>query len=516
MSVMDESYEDTRLNVVVIVGHPRKDRLCGGLAAAFVDGASKAGVSVRELWLADLDFDLTVHRISPAEQPDEADLMGARELSRWADHLVFVYPNWWGTMPALMKGFFDRMMIPGLAFADKPEGGWDKLLKGKTAQLITTMDMPGWVYRLFFRQPGNNAMKRSTLGFSGIRTTRILNLGPVKDSSKEQRDSWLDRARYEGLRLKGGVLSSWQRTGDKIVAWIRALRLQFYPLTWVAYTAGALAANPVGQEMAISEYWLGYAVLFFLEVATVLSNEVFDYETDRRNTHYGPFNGGSRVLVDKLLSLREVRWGIGVASTLALGLAGALLALSTYVTGASIAILAAMFVIAPGYTVPPLKFVYRGLGELDVGVTHSFGVLLCVYIFQGGSWTNGFPWIISVPLFFSILPAIILSSIPDYDADLAASKKTVAVVFGPKFAIASAMIFTFLASALAVVLHLESSVNTVFGNWVNLAVIHGMLLIAVLYKYMRRYQQPTRIDGLMVSSLSFTVWFGVMPLINLS
>ena len=63
--------------------------------------------------------------------------------------------------------------------------------------------------------------------------------------------------------------------------------------------------------------------------------------------------------------------------------AGALLALSTYVTGASIAILAAMFVIAPGYTVPPLKFVYRGLGELDVGVTHSFGVLLCGYIFQG-------------------------------------------------------------------------------------------------------------------------------------
>ena len=88
MSVMDESYEDTRLNVVVIVGHPRKDSLCGGLAAAFVDGASKAGVSVRELWLADLDFDLTVHRISPAEQPDEADLMGARELIRWADHLV--------------------------------------------------------------------------------------------------------------------------------------------------------------------------------------------------------------------------------------------------------------------------------------------------------------------------------------------------------------------------------------------------------------------------------------------
>ena len=87
-------------------------------------------------------------------------------------------------MPALMKGFFDRMMIPGFAFADKPEGGWDKLLKGKTAQMITTMDMPGWVYRLFFRQPGNNAMKRSTLGFSGIRTTRILNLGPVKDSSK--------------------------------------------------------------------------------------------------------------------------------------------------------------------------------------------------------------------------------------------------------------------------------------------------------------------------------------------
>ena len=110
----------------------------------------------------------------------------ARELIRSADHLTLVYPNRWGTMPALMKGFLDRLMTPGFAFADKPDGGWDKLLHGKTAQLITTMDMPRWVYRLIYCQPGNNAMKRSTLGFSGIRTTRILNLGPVKDSGEQQ------------------------------------------------------------------------------------------------------------------------------------------------------------------------------------------------------------------------------------------------------------------------------------------------------------------------------------------
>jgi NAD(P)H-dependent FMN reductase len=110
------------LNVLVILGHPRADSLCGALADAYFDGARAAGVHLRRLDLSTLEFDPHVRTPSPNQQPLEADLRAARSLVEWADHLVFVYPTWWGTMPSLLKGFLDRIMTPGFAF--RPcEGG---------------------------------------------------------------------------------------------------------------------------------------------------------------------------------------------------------------------------------------------------------------------------------------------------------------------------------------------------------------------------------------------------------
>src|SRR5690606_7998198 len=86
--------------------------------------------------------------------------------------------------------------------------------------------------------------------------------------------------------------------------------------------------------------------------------------------------------------------------------------------------------LAMGYTNPPLKLSYRGMGELDVGLTHSFGVILCGYIFQNGLPGDAFPWLLSVPLFLSIIPSILLAGFPDYNADLAAGKRTIPVRLG--------------------------------------------------------------------------------------
>lgn len=93
------------MNVLIILGHPRINSLCGALTDAYVKGASEAGTEVRRLDLATLDFDPDVHTLSPNQQAFEHDILEARELIRWAEHLVFVYPTWWGTMPALLKGF---------------------------------------------------------------------------------------------------------------------------------------------------------------------------------------------------------------------------------------------------------------------------------------------------------------------------------------------------------------------------------------------------------------------------
>ena len=98
----------------------------------------------------------------PRVQPVEESIAQARALLAWADHIVFVYPTWWGTTPALLKGFLDRVLAPGFAFTEN-ERGYVPLLGGKSAELLTTMDTPCWVYRWIYGAPGHKAMARATL-----------------------------------------------------------------------------------------------------------------------------------------------------------------------------------------------------------------------------------------------------------------------------------------------------------------------------------------------------------------
>ena len=155
------------LKVLIVVGHPRRQSLCQALAAAYGAGAQRAGATVLELRLAELSFDPHVRSFDPRVQPVEESIAQARALLAWADHIVFVYPTWWGTMPALLKGFLDRVLAPGFAFTEN-QRGYVPLLGGKSAELLTTMDTPRWVYRWIYGAPGHKAMARATLGFCGF------------------------------------------------------------------------------------------------------------------------------------------------------------------------------------------------------------------------------------------------------------------------------------------------------------------------------------------------------------
>ncbi|MHB1213791.1 MAG: NAD(P)H-dependent oxidoreductase [Thiobacillus sp.] len=98
------------MNVLFILGHPRTRSLCGALTDAYGKGASEAGAEVRRLGLATLDFDPHVHTLSPNQQAFENDILNARELILRAEHLVFVYPPWWGTMPALYRAAAETLL----------------------------------------------------------------------------------------------------------------------------------------------------------------------------------------------------------------------------------------------------------------------------------------------------------------------------------------------------------------------------------------------------------------------
>ena len=142
--------------------------------------------------LGDLKFDPILWKGYKTIQELEPDLVKAGELIQWANHIVFVYPNWWGTMPALMKGFFDRVFLPGFAFKYRDNSAfWDKLLSGRTAHLIVTMDTPPWYYRWIYRRPGHNEMKRTILGFCGIKVVKITEIAIVRNSLPKKRDKWI-------------------------------------------------------------------------------------------------------------------------------------------------------------------------------------------------------------------------------------------------------------------------------------------------------------------------------------
>jgi 1,4-dihydroxy-2-naphthoate octaprenyltransferase len=164
----------------------------------------------------------------------------------------------------------------------------------------------------------------------------------------------------------------------KAGSWIKISRLHFYPMPWIVYSLGALAAYSTYRKFILSIYVLGYVFLFLVELCSVLTNEYFDFKTDMQNKNSGFFNGGSRVLVENRLGFREVRAAIAILFLLMFGAGYALLKISSEVQ--PIFIVSFLFIglfLGLGYTLPPLKFSYRGIGEIVVAVTFGPYLVLC-------------------------------------------------------------------------------------------------------------------------------------------
>jgi len=178
-------------NIVVIVGHPDSNSYCASLAENYVKAAAEEGHEVKLFKLGDANFDPILHHGHNQRQELEPDLVTIREAILWASHLVFVYPIWWGSIPALLKGFFDRTFLPGYAFSYRKNSvWWDRLLAGRSAHLIVTMDTPPWYYRWIYKMPGHNQMKITILEWCGIKPIKISSFGPLRGSSLEQREKW--------------------------------------------------------------------------------------------------------------------------------------------------------------------------------------------------------------------------------------------------------------------------------------------------------------------------------------
>src|SRR5512139_1767034 len=166
----------------------------------------------------------------------------------------------------------------------------------------------------------------------------------------------------------------------KALAWVRLARLQFHPMALIAYGMGAAAASRSYSSFDHLAFVLGYAVIFLIELCTIFANEYYDFPTDRLNRNYSMFTGGTRVLVEGHLGFSEVKAGIFVVCGLIAALTILLLANGRAPAPLSLFLVFLGLFLGLGYTVPPTKFSHRGLGEVVVGVTHSYYVVLCGFI----------------------------------------------------------------------------------------------------------------------------------------
>ncbi|MED1740239.1 NAD(P)H-dependent oxidoreductase [Bacillus swezeyi] len=192
------------MQTAVIYAHPNPNSFNGAIlnqvVKALEDG--KKSYTVIDLYKERFDpvliFNEQKRRSEMKNDPETAEY---RNIIKNADHLIFIYPLWWGGMPAILKGFIDRVFVSGEAYTYQgklPKG----LLKARTASVYYTADAPGWYLRLWRRDADWITAKDAILKFCGVRQVRRMLFPSVKVSSEEKRKKWLDRV-YRSASFKG-------------------------------------------------------------------------------------------------------------------------------------------------------------------------------------------------------------------------------------------------------------------------------------------------------------------------
>jgi 1,4-dihydroxy-2-naphthoate octaprenyltransferase len=243
-----------------------------------------------------------------------------------------------------------------------------------------------------------------------------------------------ERGVEQAIRYFGGLSARFGRTmRPRLQAgwlFLRATRLPFLSATLVPILLGiAIAAHQGSFDVATALLTViaGAAVHLGLNV----SNDVFDdvLGADRLNYTPTPYSGGSRVIQYGLLTRGQMAALSATLYTIAIAIGLLLVAWTRSIELLGIGVVGV--VIGLGYTAPPLKLVYRGLGEIAVALGFGPVMLLGAYVVQTGH-VGLEPLVASVPV--AILVALILyvNEIPDRPADAAAGKRTLVVRWSPE------------------------------------------------------------------------------------
>lgn len=153
------------MRVQAVFAHPRPDSYAAAVHQTAVAALRQGGHEVRETDLYAEGFDprLTAAEHATFKEP-AYDASAVAELTarlQWSEGLVLTYPHWWFNMPAVMKGWFDRVWAPGVAYRHDPAGGSiQPLLTGlRKVTVLTSFGAPWWVVELAMRNPARRIVR---------------------------------------------------------------------------------------------------------------------------------------------------------------------------------------------------------------------------------------------------------------------------------------------------------------------------------------------------------------------
>lgn len=188
-------------HICLIDAHPdgSSERFCHALADAYEAGARAAGHTVERIDIAALDFGF-LSRVADFESPPPEPVLGEREKISRADHICLIFPLWLGSLPSKARAFLELAACGDFFLATSESAtGWPKRMhKGKSARIIVTMGMPGFIYKWFMDGGSLKALERGLFGISGFKPIRHTVLGGVEAASNEARQDWLQKVNRLG------------------------------------------------------------------------------------------------------------------------------------------------------------------------------------------------------------------------------------------------------------------------------------------------------------------------------
>jgi NAD(P)H dehydrogenase (quinone) len=193
------------MKIVIVFNHPYPQSFCSAILNAVSAGIKRARHEIDLIHLDNDEFDPVMkakdleafakakHDPSCSIQLVDPKVIDYKRRLENADHLVFIFPIWWELMPAMTKGFIDKVIFPGITYEYQKKGigmiSKMKNLKGLT--IITTMNTPSFFYWLVFGNAIKRALMAGTFWKIGVKNRKWISLNRVKFVSEEKRKKWL-------------------------------------------------------------------------------------------------------------------------------------------------------------------------------------------------------------------------------------------------------------------------------------------------------------------------------------